>query len=228
VGLYFDRGREFYLHRLVELVLTVLGARRSEHEADNFSVCCARRAVPHLLVYPDGLTGFNDLGGLRTVYGMYCMYVRTYVRTYVFMYVCMYLRYVCDVCMYACNICIKYVCMYVDMHTRNICMYICMYAYLSVYYVCMYVCMYEVYVCMCLCAYNIDITALSIFRRLTNLKFGPFLYEILNSENYCIFCVTNVSAHRNDSSVLFKGNFSVSQKNQKEFYTYVAKYKDCV
>ena len=73
-----------------------------------------------------------------------------------------------------------------------------------------------VYVCVCVCVcvlrvYIIDISALSIFRRLTNLKFVFFLYEILSSANNCIFCVTNASAHRNDSSVLFK------DKNQKGF-----------
>jgi len=96
-------------------------------------------------------------------------------------------------------------------------MYVCN---ICIKYVHVYVCVLHVYI--------IDIAALSIFRSLTNLKFGLFLYEILSSENNCIFCVTNASAHRNDSSVLFKGNFSLSQKNQKEFCTHVAKCKYCV
>jgi hypothetical protein len=124
------------------------------------------------------------------------------------MYVCiMYVRtyvhyiYVCKVC-----ICSMFVCMY----ACNVC----------IKYVRMYVRVLRMYI--------IDIPALSIFRRLTNLKFGLFLYEILNSENNCIFCVTNAIAYINDSSVLFKGNFLLSQKNKKEFCTYVSKYKYCV
>jgi len=60
-------------------------------------------------------------------------------------------------------------------------------------YVCMYVCVLRVFIT--------DISALSIFHRLTNLKTGFFLYEILSSENNCIFYATNASGHRNDSSV---------------------------
>ena len=52
--------------------------------------------VVHVELYRNSqyipMTGFNDFGGLSTVYGMCCVYVCMYV--YVFMYVC-----IC-VCMY--------------------------------------------------------------------------------------------------------------------------------
>jgi len=60
--------------------------------------------------------------------------------------------------------------------------------------------------------YITDISALSIFQLLTNLKFGFFLYEILSSENNCIFCVTNASEYRSDSSV-----FRCHKKIKKDF-----------
>jgi hypothetical protein len=66
-----------------------VGAKRSELEADNFSVCCACRVVPQLSIHPDDLTGFNDLWGLSTVYGMLCVCMG------VCMCVCMYVYYAC-------------------------------------------------------------------------------------------------------------------------------------
>ena len=71
--------------------------------------------------------------------------------------------------MYVCNVCMHYVCMYVCM------------------------CIIYIYVCVCVCVcvcvlrvYIIEIPELSIFRRLTNLKFGLLLYKTLSSENNCI------------------------------------------
>jgi hypothetical protein len=78
--LYSDRKKEFALQSLLELVLTVIGLKRSELEADNFFLYCARRVVSQRPIHPDDLTGFKDLGGFSTMYKTFFVYV----------YVCMY------------------------------------------------------------------------------------------------------------------------------------------